>query len=48
MSSIRSSTGLIKTKSGKDYSFTFMINHYADDPSANALRDALIEAMLGL
>ena len=48
MSSIRSTTGMITTKSGKDYSFTFMINHYADSQAASALRDALIEAMLGL
>ena len=48
MSSIRSTTGMITTKSGKEYSFTFMINHYADGQAASALRDALIEAMLGL
>jgi serine-type D-Ala-D-Ala carboxypeptidase/endopeptidase (penicillin-binding protein 4) len=46
MSSIRSTTGYITAKSGQEYSFTFMINHYAEGQSASALRDALIEAML--
>lgn len=48
MSSIRSTTGFITAKSGKDYCFTFMINHYADGQAASVLRDALIEAMLNL
>lgn len=48
MSSIRSTTGMITSKTGKDYTFSFMINHYADGHSANAVRLALIEAMLGL
>ncbi len=48
MSSIRSTTGLITAQSGKHYYFTFIINHYTDGKAANALRDALIEAMLGL
>ncbi|MCX6856413.1 MAG: D-alanyl-D-alanine carboxypeptidase/D-alanyl-D-alanine-endopeptidase [Verrucomicrobia bacterium] len=48
MSSIRSTTGMITANSGKDYYFTFMINHYADGQAASALRDALIEAIQDL
>jgi len=46
MSSIRSTTGMITSKTGKDYCFTFMINHHSNSQAASAVRDALIEAIL--
>ena len=48
MSGVRSTTGFIMTKSGRQMCFAFMANHYADGAAVSALREALIEAMSGL
>jgi D-alanyl-D-alanine carboxypeptidase/D-alanyl-D-alanine-endopeptidase (penicillin-binding protein 4) len=45
MSGVRSTTGYVIGISGEEYSFAYMVNHYADAAAVSALREALIAAM---
>ena len=45
MSSIRSSTGYINSRSGEVFCFAFMVNHYADSQSVSHLQQALYAAV---
>lgn len=45
MSGVRSTTGFLTTKSGRELCFAFMANHHTDSGAVSALREALIEAM---
>lgn len=45
MSGVRSTTGYITTRSGLEYCFAFMANHYSDGQTVAAVRDALIQAV---
>jgi len=48
MSSVRTYTGFVTGKSGDEYSFAFMVNHFTDASAVGELRQRLTEAMLGL
>jgi D-alanyl-D-alanine carboxypeptidase/D-alanyl-D-alanine-endopeptidase (penicillin-binding protein 4) len=43
MSAIRTITGFSKTASGREITFTLMINHFSDSTAAHDLRDKIIE-----
>ncbi|GEP45969.1 D-alanyl-D-alanine carboxypeptidase/D-alanyl-D-alanine endopeptidase [Brevifollis gellanilyticus] len=45
MSGVRSTTGFLTTKSGRELAFAYMVNHYADSGAVSALREALLKAM---
>jgi D-alanyl-D-alanine carboxypeptidase/D-alanyl-D-alanine-endopeptidase (penicillin-binding protein 4) len=48
MSSVRSTTGFLTTKKGEQLCFAYLVNHYADSAPVNALREALLAAILAL
>jgi serine-type D-Ala-D-Ala carboxypeptidase/endopeptidase (penicillin-binding protein 4) len=48
MSSVRSTTGFLTTKKGKQLCFAYLVNHYSDSAPVNALREALFAAILAL
>lgn len=48
MSGIRTFTGYAKTKSGEEYCYALMINHYNDGQAASELSHAIMDAMQGL
>lgn len=48
MSAIRTSTGYVTTKSGEEFCYAFMANHYASGKSVSELSNRVMEAMLGL
>ena len=48
MSAVRSTTGYITARSGREFCFAFMVNHSSDGQAAVALREALITAITSL
>lgn len=48
MSGVRTYTGFAKTKSGDEFCFAFMINHYADGKAVSELSQKVMDAILGL
>ena len=48
MSGIRTFTGYAKTKSGEEYCYALMINHYTDGQAVSELSHAIMDAMQGL
>jgi hypothetical protein len=45
MSAVRSITGLIESQSGEILSFAFIVNHYSEASSVEALQGELLGAM---
>ncbi|MFZ2279534.1 MAG: D-alanyl-D-alanine carboxypeptidase/D-alanyl-D-alanine-endopeptidase [Prosthecobacter sp.] len=48
MSGIRSYTGYAKTKSGEEYCYALMVNHYTDGKTVSELCRLVLDAMMGL
>jgi D-alanyl-D-alanine carboxypeptidase len=48
MSAVRSTTGYLTSRSGREFCFAFMVNHYSDGQAAVSLREALITAITSL
>lgn len=48
MSGVRTYTGFAKAKSGNEFCFAFMINHYADGKAVSELSQKVMDAILGL
>ncbi|MDZ4403353.1 D-alanyl-D-alanine carboxypeptidase/D-alanyl-D-alanine-endopeptidase [Prosthecobacter sp.] len=48
MSGVRTVTGYVTGKSGEEFCFAFMVNHYADGKVVSELNQRLTDAMLGL
>lgn len=48
MSGIRTSTGYVTSKSGAEFCYAFMVNHYADGKAVSELSKRVMDAMLGL
>ncbi len=48
MSGIRTFTGYAKTKSGEEYSYALMVNHYTDGKIVSELCRRVLDAMMGL
>lgn len=48
MSGVRTVTGYVTGKSGEEFCFAFMVNHYADGKVVSELNQRLMEAMQGL
>ncbi|MDH4454866.1 MAG: D-alanyl-D-alanine carboxypeptidase/D-alanyl-D-alanine-endopeptidase [Verrucomicrobiota bacterium] len=48
MSGVRTFTGYVTGKSGTEYCFAFMVNHYTDGKAVSELSKRVMEAMLGL
>jgi len=48
MSGVRTFTGYVTGKSGAEYCFAFMVNHYTDGKAVSELSKQVMEAMLGL
>ena len=48
MSGIRTYTGYAKTKSGEEYSYALMVNHYTDGKTVSELCRHVLDAMMGL
>ncbi len=48
MSGIRAFTGYAKTKSGEEYSYALMVNHYTDGKTVSELCSRVLDAMMGL
>ena len=48
MSGIRTFTGYAKTKSGAEYTFALMVNHYTDGKTVSELCRQVLDAMMGL
>ena len=48
MSGIRTSTGYVTGKSGVEFCYAFMVNHYADGKAVSELSKRVMDAMLGL
>ena len=48
MSGVRTFTGYAKTKSGPEYSYALMINHFTHGSAVSALSQQVMDAMLGL
>jgi len=48
MSGVRTFTGYVTGKSGAEYCFAFMVNHYTDGKAVSELSKRVMEAMLGL
>ena len=48
MSSIRSTTGYIKSAGGEKFCFAMMVNHYADSKAVSQLRETLVNLISGL
>ncbi|MCX6852096.1 MAG: D-alanyl-D-alanine carboxypeptidase/D-alanyl-D-alanine-endopeptidase [Verrucomicrobia bacterium] len=48
MSGIRTYTGYAKTKSGEEYSYALMVNHYTDGKTVSELCRLVLDAMMGL
>ena len=46
MSGVRAYTGLVKNKSGKEYGFALMVNHYEDSNAVSELREALMKEVM--
>jgi D-alanyl-D-alanine carboxypeptidase len=45
MSGVRSTTGFLTTRSGRDLSFAIIVNHYSDSAAVAELRETLLKAM---
>jgi D-alanyl-D-alanine carboxypeptidase/D-alanyl-D-alanine-endopeptidase (penicillin-binding protein 4) len=48
MSGIRTFTGYAKSKSGQEYCYALMLNHFTDGQPISALSQRIMDAMLGL
>lgn len=48
MSGIRTFTGYAKTKSGEEYCYALMLNHYTDGKAVSELSQQVMDAMMGL
>ena len=48
MSGIRTFTGYAKSKSGEEYCYAFMVNHYTDGKAVSELSQKVMDAMMGL
>ena len=48
MSGVRTSTGFVTGKSGEEFCYAFMVNHYADGKAVSELSQRVMEVMLGL
>lgn len=48
MSGIRTFTGYAKTKSGEEYSYALMVNHYTDGKTVSELCRRVLDAMMAL
>lgn len=48
MSGIRTFTGYAKTKSGEEYSYALMVNHYTDGKTVSELCRHVLDAIMGL
>ncbi len=48
MSGVRTSTGYVTGKSGAEFCYAFMVNHYADGKAVSELSKRVMDAMLGL
>lgn len=48
MSGIRTYTGFVKTKSGSEYCYALMVNHYTNGKAASTLSHAVMDAMQDL
>jgi len=48
MSGIRTFTGYAKTKSGQEYCYALMLNHYTDGKAVSELSQQVMDAMMGL
>lgn len=48
MSGVRTFTGYATGKSGEEFCFAFMVNHYADGKAVSELSKRVLDAMLGL
>jgi serine-type D-Ala-D-Ala carboxypeptidase/endopeptidase (penicillin-binding protein 4) len=48
MSGIRTFTGYAKSKSGEEYCYALMLNHYTDGKAVSGLSQRVMEAILGL
>lgn len=48
MSGIRTYTGYAKTKSGEEYCYALMVNHYTDGKTVSELCRRVLDAMMGL
>ena len=48
MSGVRTYTGFAKTKSGEEFCYALMVNHYTDGKVVSELSQRLTDAMLGL
>ena len=48
MSGVRSFTGYVTGKSGEEFCFAFMVNHYTDGKAVSELSQRVMDAMLGL
>jgi len=48
MSGIRTSTGYVTGRSGEEFCYAFMVNHYADGKAVSELSRRVMDAMLGL
>ena len=48
MSGIRTFTGFAQSKSGEEYCYALMVNHYTDGKSVSEFSQRVMDAMLGL
>ena len=48
MSGIRTFTGYAKSKSGEEYCYAFMVNHFTDGQAVSELSQQVMDAMMGL
>jgi D-alanyl-D-alanine carboxypeptidase/D-alanyl-D-alanine-endopeptidase (penicillin-binding protein 4) len=48
MSGIRTFTGYVKSKSGAEYCYALMVNHFTDGKAVSELSQQVMDAMLGL
>lgn len=48
MSGIRTFTGYAKTKSGQEYCYALMVNHYTDGKAVSELSQQVMDAIMGL
>jgi D-alanyl-D-alanine carboxypeptidase/D-alanyl-D-alanine-endopeptidase (penicillin-binding protein 4) len=48
MSGIRTFTGYAQSKSGEEFCYAFMVNHYTDGKAVSELSKRVMDAMLGL
>lgn len=48
MSGVRTYTGFAKTKSGEEFCYALMVNHYNDGKGASELSERVMDAMMGL